>query len=275
MIRTTPYTAGPRPYAPSLRHGSLAAPDPNQVLKQGIWAYFLLLIFEGALRKWVLPGLASPLLVVREPLALWLVAKAWQRGLLPSTPYLAWMVVIGIAGTFSALLLGHGSIPVALFGARTLLLHFPLLFAIGGILDRADVLKIGKACLWIAGPMTVLIALQFYSPQSAWVNRGVGGDEAGAGFGGALGYFRPPGTFSFTNGTTLFYSFTACFILFFWLNSKGVNRLLLTAATAALLIAIPISISRGLLLQVAVSLVFLVIAVLRKPQYVGRVSTLR
>lgn len=274
MIRNVPSAAPATGFPPAPQwRGSLTTGeyDPNRLLKQGVWAYFLLLIFEGALRKWVLPGLAAPLLVVREPLALWLVAKAWQRGLLPSTPYLAGMVLIGIAGTFSALLLGHGNIPVTIYGARILLLHFPLLFAIGGILDREDVLKMGRASLWIAIPMTVLIALQFYSPQSAWVNRGVGGDMEGAGFGGALGYFRPPATFSFTNGTTLFYSFTACFIFYFWVNLKGVNRPVLVAATVGLLAAIPLSISRGLLLQVAVSLVFLIIAILRKPQYIGRV----
>ena len=35
-------------------------------IKQMIWLYFFLLIFEGALRKWFLPFLATPLLVVRD-----------------------------------------------------------------------------------------------------------------------------------------------------------------------------------------------------------------
>src|SRR3546814_1990531 len=50
-------------------------PDAYSInlLKQGIWVYFILLIFEGALRKWVLPGLATPLLVVRDPVALLLL----------------------------------------------------------------------------------------------------------------------------------------------------------------------------------------------------------
>ena len=46
------------------------------VLKAGIWLYLLLLLFEGALRKWVLPGLADPLLVIRDPIALGLLAFA-------------------------------------------------------------------------------------------------------------------------------------------------------------------------------------------------------
>jgi hypothetical protein len=122
--------------------------------------------------------------------------------------------------------------------------------------------------------MAVLIALQFYSPQSALVNRGVGGDMAGSGFnGGAFGYLRPSGTFSFTSGLTQFFGLAACFILYFWINSTGVNRIVLIAATGALVASIPLSISRGLLFQVLISVFFLIIGIARKPKYLGRVIT--
>lgn len=250
--------------------GHIAITDPNRLLRQGIWLYFVLLIFEGALRKWFLPGLATPLLVIRDPLALWLVVTTWKSGQLPANPYLVGMMLIGILGTFTAILAGHGNLPVAVYGARILLLHFPLIFVIGRIFNREDVIKMGKVTLWISIPMAVLIALQFYSPQIAWVNRGVGGDMEGAGFSGALGFFRPPGTFSFTNGNTLFYSFVASFIFYFWLNPQNINRFILIVATAGLLAAIPLSISRGLFFSVCVSLIFAAIAVSQKPKYMGR-----
>ena len=127
--------------------------------------------------------------------------------------------------------------------------------------------------LWISIPMTCLIILQFYSPQSAWVNRGVGGDLNGAGFnGGALGYFRPPGTFSFTNGNTLFYSLVACFVFYFWINPKWINRVLLISGSICLFIAIPISISRTLLFQVVLSLAFASMALMSNPKYLGRLA---
>ncbi|WPP52898.1 hypothetical protein [Catalinimonas niigatensis] len=254
-----------------LQAGNILVNDPNRLLKQGIWIYFLLLIFEGALRKWFLPSLATPLLIVRDPLAIWLIIKVWQRGLLPANIYLAGIILIGITGIFTATLLGHGSLPVALFGARILLVHFPLMFVIGFIFSREDVVKVGKITLWIAVPMTVLMALQFYSPQSAWVNRGVGGDMEGAGFSGAMGYMRPPGTFSFTNGLTLFYSFVAAYVFYFWLHIKSINKLVLIGATLGLLAAIPLSISRSLFFSVGVTLIFTLIAVSHKPQYVSKV----
>lgn len=240
-----------------------------QALKWGVWSYFILLIFEGALRKWILPGLAAPLLIVRDPIAIWLLVTTWRRGLLPANTYITTIVVLSILGIFTAVFIGHGSLVVALYGARILLFHFPLMFVIGRIFTRADVIKMGKAIVWISIPMALLIAVQFYSPQSALVNRGVGGDMGGAGFDGAMGYFRPPGTFSFTNGTHLFFGLVACFTCYFWVNHERLNRVVLATATMGLLAAIPFSISRSLLLLVAMALLFMVTGMLRKPKYLG------
>ena len=239
----------------------------DRLLKQGVWLYFLLLVLEGALRKWFFPSLATPLLIIRDPLALWLVLSTWKRGLLPSNIFLIGMVVIGAISIFTATLFGHGNLLVAIFGARILLLHFPLIFVIGRVFTREDVVALGRASLWMAVPMVILIAVQFYSPQSAWVNRGVGNDIGGAGFDGALGFYRPPGTFSFTNGNSLFFSFIAPYVLYFWFDRKVINRFIHIAATVALLLSIPLSISRTLLFQFVITLLFTVIAVSRKPQY--------
>lgn len=252
------------------KHNTVAVIDPNYKLKQAIWIYFLLLIFEGALRKWILPFLSGPLLLVRDPVAIYIIVLAQQRGII-FEKYAKWMIGIGIVSFFTAILFGHGSFAVAIFGARIFVLHFPLIFIIGKVFNEQDVLKVGKVVAYISIPMILLVVMQFYSPQSAFVNRGVGGDESGAGFSGALGYLRPPGTFSFTNGNTLFFSFLAPFIFYFWLFPKYINRLLLIGATIALIASIPISISRALFLSIGVSTVFTVIAVSKKPAYLKRI----
>ncbi|HKO81285.1 MAG TPA: hypothetical protein VJU78_12855 [Chitinophagaceae bacterium] len=243
----------------------------HQLLKRGIWAYFILLVFEGALRKWFLPGLSTPLLIVRDPIALLLLLKAAKDGILPANVFMSSSILVGIVGLFTAIFLGHGNLAVALFGTRIFILHFPLIFVIGTIFNREDVIKMGKVLVWISIPMALLIAVQFYSPQSAWVNRGVGGDINGAGFSGALGFFRPPGTFSFTNGNALFFSLVASFLIYFWLNPKDINRLVLFIATIGLIAAIPLSISRNLFFSIIVSMIFALFAILKKPQYIGRV----
>lgn len=241
------------------------------LLKKGIWLYFFLLIFEGALRKWGIPALSAPLLVVRDPVAIWLLLTAWKHNLFPANGYVYGMITIGILAVYTALTLGHGNLVVSLYGARILLFHFPLIFLIGQIFDREDVVKMGKLFLWISIPMVILIALQFYSPQSSLVNRGVGGDTSGAGFSGALGYFRPSGTFSFTTGNTQFFGVVGIFVMYFWLNPTSINRILLIGSTVAIIAAIPLSISRTLFLQTLVSGIFMAIFISRKPKYLGRV----
>lgn len=235
-------------------------------IRQMIWLYFFLLIFEGALRKWFLPFLATPLLVVREPVAIYAVFLAIKYRLFPVSPSLLLFVITGIATTFLALFVGHQNLFVALFGARIFFFHIPFIYLIKEFWRQQDFVKLGKILLWLTLLMTIIIFLQFYSPQSAWINRGVGGDISGAGFSGANGFFRPPGTFSFVNGTTSFYALAICFIASFWLTKIKVNKLLLIGATLGAIIAIPLSISRTYFFNVVLLLLFVGIIQFRNPR---------
>ncbi|HLW33130.1 MAG TPA: hypothetical protein VKX40_12755 [Aequorivita sp.] len=251
--------------------GSHEINPQRRFLVLGIWLYFLLLIFEGALRKWVLPSLASPLLIVRDPVAIGLLLYAWYYNLFPRSIYVVLMIIITIFSIFTTLFLGHGNIYVTLYGARILLIHFPFVFLMGSVLNRDDVIKIGRVILWIAIPMAVLVALQFYSPQSAWVNRGVGGDMSGAGFSGAMGYSRPPGTFSFTNGTVGFFSLVAVYVFYFWLRPGQIRKTILIAATVGLIAVIPLSISRALAFTVLIMAIFVLMTLTRNPKLLWKV----
>ncbi|MFL9844947.1 hypothetical protein [Flavobacterium rhizosphaerae] len=232
-------------------------------LKTAIWIYFYLLIFEGALRKWVLPGLSAPLLIVRDPIAIFLIYMSLKKHIWKPNNYVIIMWMITTLSFIMALLAGHGNIVVAIYGLRITFFHFPIIFIIGEIFEKNDIIKMGKVLLWINIGMTLLVGVQFFSPQSAWVNRGLGGDVEGSGFQGTGEYFRVPGTFSFTVGLSLFYGLVAAFILYFWSNLKIVSKYLLIASTIALIFAIPLSISRSVLFMVILSLFFYSIAYVR------------
>jgi len=216
-----------------------------------LWSYFWLLIFEGALRKWVVPGLSAPLLVVRDPIAIMALAMGWPY--LSRRPWAGWIgtfFAIGGAGVFLALIVGHGDFVTALYGARILWFHFPLIFLFACVFSRDDVLSFAKATALVAIPMAVLISLQYSLPQSHFVNLAPGGEE-GMGIRGALGKFRPPGTFSFSNGLTEFYALAAaCVVGLFLAGIRPFPKWLLLSA-ASLVVALPVSISRGLLFKYA------------------------
>jgi hypothetical protein len=238
---------------------ALGSSSVNADLKKAIWLYFILWVFEGALRKWVLPSLATPLLVVRDPIAIYIIFKAFNSKLIFTNVY----VVFGWLSTVFCLLLtimfGHGNLFVGLYGARIMLLHFPLIFIIGEVFEKGDVLKMGRVILGLNILMTVIVFFQYTSPGTAFINVGIGG-EGTAGFSGAMGYSRPPGTFSFTSGLTIFYTAASVFVFYFWLSKDSCSKLLLYASTIALVLGLPLTISRGAVVAVAVVGLFAIIA---------------
>lgn len=244
-------------------------------LKVGIWLYFFLLIFEGALRKWIFPGFAEPLLIIRDPFALWLIFYSFKTGFWRPNGFVLMLVAATILALVLALFVGHGDLVVTLYGFRTNAVHFPLIFIIGSIFNKEDVIKLGKAVLWLSIGMTFLVAVQFFSPQSAWVNRGLGGDIEGSGFAGAAGYFRVPGTFSFTTGLSFFYSLSTAYVFYFWISSKKfISKTLLIFSTLALVAAVPLSVSRTVVFQIAVTVVFSLAIIVKDPRVLRRITTL-
>lgn len=220
-------------------------------LKIAIWLYFFLWIFEGALRKWILPGLATPLLIVRDPIAIYIIYRAVNSDLKFMNGYIVISFIITVLSFIITLTFGHGNMFVGLYGARIMLLHFPLIFIIGSVFNKEDILKMGYAFLWINILMSLIVYFQFISPQTAFVNVGLGG-EGSSGFSGALGYSRPSGTYSFITGLTFFYVSVSVYVFYFWLSKEKCSRILLIASTVALIFAMPLTISRGTVMGVLV-----------------------
>jgi hypothetical protein len=218
-------------------------------LKTAIWVYFLLWIFEGALRKWILPSLATPLLIVRDPIAIYIIIRAFYLNLKFINPYIVLSSIFTLLGLAITLTFGHANLFVGLYGARIMLLHFPLIFIIGSVFEKEDILKMGRIMLAINILMTLIIYFQFTSPQTAYINIGIGG-EGSAGFDGAMGYFRPSGTYSFISGLSAFYILVSVYIYYFWLSHEPCSKVLLIASTVALLIALPLTVSRTAVLGV-------------------------
>lgn len=254
-----------------LNLNKLTAGEPYALYRKAIWIYIFLLIFEGALRKWFLPSLATPLLLVRDPIAIWLTIVGLQKGWIKSG-YAKTMMVIASISFFLALVIGHHNLFVALFGWRIYFFHFPMIFVMGKVLTRTDLLKIGQFILWLSFPMTVLTFMQFHSPQTAWVNMGIGG-EGSAGFTGAMGYMRPPGTFSFTSGYVTFQAVVGCYLLYYLLMNNTLpkeykfSKMVLIILAGCYLLSIPTSISRTHFFQTGVFLIFLFIAAMRKNKF--------
>ncbi|HTO04984.1 MAG TPA: hypothetical protein VL069_14830, partial [Opitutus sp.] len=180
----------------------------EKTLKFLIWLYVVLLIFEGALRKWVLPSLSDPLLIVRDPVAIGIYLLAFSSGRFPINGFVLTTFALAAASVMASLIGGHTNPLVLAYGLRINYGHLPLMWVMAQVLTRKDVERLGSFLLLVAIPMTAIMILQFKSPVYAFINRGIGSEEGGQIY-GAMGRIRPPGFFSFITGPQVFYPLVA------------------------------------------------------------------
>ena len=237
-------------------------------IKKLVWAYFFLLIFEGALRKWIFPEYSNPLLLIRDPVVLAAYFFAWRSGVFPRNAFVKVAVVIGFFATIISLFTNTETPLIAIYGFRTNFLPIPLIFLIPKVFDRSDVERLGYWTLVIAMPMAALMCLQYLAPPVSFLNAGAGDDKGQ--IMSALGHVRPAGTFSFVTGPTYFYSFVSAILLYTQFGSRFPGWLVL-GATVATLCAVAVSGSRSLAANIAIVVAFgLVCSSLLRPQLAFR-----
>ena len=204
------------------------------------WLYFALLILEGALRKWVVPALSAPLLIVRDPISIWILWEAIRTHKWPKQ----YSVVTGVLAVF---FLGLSVIQILLdicpwfsvvYGLRSYLLTFPVAFAMSNILSKKDIEKICKAIMIISIPMTAIYFLQYTSPAASWINLGAYEGAEQINYVGL--HVRAAGTFSFVTGSISFQSLVAVAVIFALFNSGMVKPWLAYTSLIGVIISIPL-----------------------------------
>jgi hypothetical protein len=235
-----------------------------------IWTYFILLIFEGTLRKWILPQYSDVLLVIRDPVVLAIYILAIRARVFPRNGYILALGIIALLSWLVALVVLEPYLPlkplilVTGYGFRSNFLHLPLIFIMGKVFDHDDLLKLGKWVLLGSIPMAVLLAIQFKSSPDAFINRVAGlGETLQIAAGGDK--IRPPGTFSFVSGVVSSAALAACFLLYGGLTRGVYRNWLLFAGGFAVMVAIGVSGSRSVLLAVMLVIATLVAIILIRP----------
>jgi hypothetical protein len=210
------------------------------LLKKLFWLYFLLLIFEGALRKWVLPELSAPLLLVRDPVAILIIVEAYRKNKWPER----WSVVMGILTcAFLCLcalqmILGDDSWIAAVYGLRSYLLPFPVAFIMGENLTAEDLRKFGLCTIWLLLPLTALEVAQYMSSPNSFLNKGA--YEGGSQLYYVGSHARASATFSFVSGPSAYVPLAAAFVLYGLMHQRFAKNWLLWVATGALILSIPV-----------------------------------
>jgi hypothetical protein len=246
--------------------------DPLRPLRWLIWSYFLLLIFEGGLRKWAFPSLANALLIVRDPVLIVIYGFALSRRAFPGNGFMFAMLFLASMCFVISFATEFGDWRVALFGVRCNYLHLPLIFIIGSVFKIEDVRRIGWVVLALAIPMAALMALQFRSPGDAWINRGAGAEALM--ITSVEGRIRPSGTFSFVSGIIYFWSLVTAFLVYGLVQKRAYPLWLTVSGAVALPIAVAVSSSRSTLAACAIVVGAFAVALFCRPQLIFKSAKL-
>ncbi|MDM0012625.1 hypothetical protein QTH87_09310 [Variovorax sp. J22P168] len=172
----------------------------------------LVLVFEGAVRKWGSASATIPLLLLRDVLAIYVIAYAFTHGHLQrqrgvTMVLLVWSCMVVAWGLFQ-LVAGQSSPIILLIGLRFWLLYIWFAVAAAAAMNETDYRVAVLTAVWILVIMVPLALVQSVSPPGARINSQVGGEEDEI-FLVAAGVVRTTGFFSFTLGYTTYLALVA------------------------------------------------------------------
>lgn len=233
-----------------------------------VFAIYLLAIFEGAMRKWALPQFSQYIFFIRDPVLVLAYMLAWRHGLWPRRQplFTATLWLAGLGVLLGAVQAAAGSpselrLILGVYGWRSYFLYAPLAFLVGQVFGPRELLRFFKLTLWLAVPIGVLVAAQFFSPPGAPINVGSAADEElqFRGLTATVDRTRPMGPFASGAGQQQFTA-TACAIaLAAFLTPRHLPQpsfWLLLAGSGGVLTATALSGSRGTVLQCGLALGF-------------------
>lgn len=243
-------------------------------IRKLIWLYFWLLLIEGALRKWVVPQLSNPLLIVRDPVTLGIYFFAIRARVFPRNRWtiaLAMIASLSLLATFAQLLPYIPPKVIALvagYGVHANYFHLPLIFVMACVLRPEDLRKFGWWILLLLIPMSILLVAQFRAAPDAFVNLTAGGE--GEMMTAAMGKVRTAGPFSFVIGVVAYYSLATGYLIWGMLTRGIYKNWLLAAAGIALIIGMAVSGSRSVVAACAVVVASLLVVIVLRPKMINR-----
>jgi hypothetical protein len=247
-------------------------------VRQLIWAYFWLLLIEGALRKWIMPRFSNPLLLIRDPVMVAIYYYALRARVFPRNGWAISLWIIGVV-SFVAIV---GSplflylplkqmLIVAAYGFRTNFFHLPLIFIMANVFDEEDVKRFGWWILLLMIPMSLIMVAQFEASPDSFINRTAGLGEAEQLTAGG-GKIRPPGTFSFISGPVFYMSVAASFVIYGGLTRTVYKNWLLILSATALVLGIAISGSKSAVASVVLVVLAVGTILIFRPRAVNRLG---
>jgi len=187
--------------------------------QRALFGVFVLLIFEGALRKWVLPGAQAQIYLLKDVILLgvylgfFLDRRRTQPTLRDGRAIKIILVVAFGFGCLEVLNPSSPSVLVGLAGLKTYFLYAPIAFVLPyAIKSREHLLYLVRWYLIIAIPVAILGFVQVAAGPNSFISTYVSYSDDPAvlvRFGQAYDLVRTSGTFSYISGYSAYLSFIA------------------------------------------------------------------
>lgn len=214
-------------------------------------AVMMIIILEGAFRKWLSSSLTIPLVLGRDMVAVYIIFYAFAHGRMRRNGtfvLLAWSCCVAMWGMLQ-LMLGESAPGVLLIGLRFWLLYVWFAYAASVCMSEYDYRVAVKVLLWTLLLMGPLVILQHFSPAGARINTEIDTEEGDI-FTVSRGIVRTTGTFSFTVGYTAFVALCSPLVLLMLESRKRTpkQRLFAVLVLGAFMAGTIVSGSRGTIL---------------------------
>ena len=241
-----------------------------------VQAAMVLLVFEGAIRKWLLPGAQDLVYFAKDALFLGayvgFLRSRSRRWPVPQAPLLyAALVASVVFGLFQMLNPMLPNLLVGVLGFKSYFLYVPLLFVVPAVFrDDAELARFLKRYVLVVFPVVMLSVAQFFSPAGSVLNTyAQPTDSNSISTFGSSNFVRTTGTFSYISGYTSYLLATTILILMILTATRWRFRgnLVVFAALGAVMLGIMMSGSRGPIFLLALAFpIYWWLAVVREKQ---------
>jgi hypothetical protein len=179
--------------------------------RRSVKVVFFLLVFEGALRKWVLPQASEMIYFLKDIVLLGAYLNFYglssSKEKLPSQGKAINILIFIAMGwcIFQVFNPSLGSPLVGIFGLRGYLVYIPLIWMIPYLFDSEDEFyKFLRSHLLLTIPTGLIGIVQFFSPSKSFINAYANEAAVGKATFGATAAVRITGTFSYISGYAVY-----------------------------------------------------------------------
>lgn len=188
--------------------------------QRSVKAVLVLLVLEGALRKWVLPQASQFIYFLKDFVLIgaylrYFLLSTVQTRLFTQTPFILLLIVcMFIWASVQVFNPSLGSPIIGLFGIKSYFIYVPLVWLVPQMFSSEEELyQFIRSYLLLLIPVGLLATAQFFSPPTSPLNVYAWGEEGPAVVTSGLDTVRVTGTFSYLTGYSTYLLACLCLLL--------------------------------------------------------------